>query len=89
MRNRGTRGLHIATEGCTEFTLHISQLTNLTNNKKNLIDYSQHQLMKYIKTINDPQQRMVLIALLHDYVVGNVALAWKHGQPVYVSIIKA
>ena len=89
MRNRATKGQYVATEGCTEFTLHISQQTRLEGNRKSLIDYSQHQLTKYINTINDPQQRMVLIALLHEYITGNVAMAWKRGLPVYISIIKA
>jgi hypothetical protein len=29
-----------------------------------------------------------LIALLHDYIIGDVALAWKRGQPVYISVTK-
>jgi hypothetical protein len=45
--------------------------------------------MKYIDTVTDAQQRTVLIALLHDYIIGDVALAWKRGQPVYISVTKA
>ena len=89
MRTRSTKGPYIATEGCTEFTMHISQQTNLSGKRKNLIDYSQYQLMKYIDTTMDTQQRIILIALLHDYIIGDVALAWKRGQPVYISVTKA
>jgi|688.fasta_scaffold628745_1 hypothetical protein len=89
MRTRSTKGQHIATEGCTEFTMHVSQQTNLSGKRKHLIDYSQYRLMKYIDTVTDAQQRTVLIALLHDYIIGDVALAWKRGQPVYISVTKA
>jgi hypothetical protein len=89
MRTRSTKGQHIATESCTEFTLHVSQQSVLNGKRRNIIDYSQRKLEKYINTVNDPQQKMVLVALLHDYIKGDVALAWKRGQPLYISVTKA
>lgn len=89
MRTRSTKGQNVSIDSCTEFTLHVSQQSVLAGKRKNLIDYSQKKLEKYIESVNDSQQKMVLYALLHDYVKGEVALAWKRGQPVYVQVTKA
>jgi len=88
MRTRNTKEPKIALDFCTEFTLHVSQKTVLEK-KRNLIDYSEKKLIKYIDQVEDSQQKMVLIALLHDYRKGQVALAWKRGQPVYLKVTKA
>lgn len=87
MSTRFTKKQNVKLGSCTEFTLHVNQLSH-GEKKKNLIDYSQKKLEKYIETINDPQQTMVLYALLHDYIKGCVALAWKKGQPVYIQVTK-
>jgi hypothetical protein len=89
MRNHVVKGQNIKLGSCTEFTLHVSQQTLLSGKRKNLIDYSQHKLTRYIDTIDDAQQKMVLCALLHDYIKGEVALAWRRGQPVYIQVTKA
>ncbi len=88
-RTCGIKGQSFAVETCTEFALHISQQTRLSEKRKGLIDYSQRRLERYIKIIEDPQQKMVLVALLHDYIKGDVAIAWKRGLPVYINITKA
>lgn len=88
-RTRGLKGQNIAIETCTEFTLHISQQAHLARKCKNLIDYSQHRLERYIDAVDDAQQKMVLYALLSDYNKGEVALAWKSGRPVYIQVTKA
>lgn len=74
---------------CTEFQLHKSQQTIFQGILKKVFDYSEYRLRKHIETIKDPQQKLVLIALLHDYISGNVALAWKRGQPIWVKVTKA
>ena len=89
MRTRSTKGQNVSVDSCTEFTLHVSQQSLLAGKRKNLIDYSQRKLEKYIDSVDDAQQKMILYALLHDYVKGEVALAWKRGQPVYVQVTKA
>lgn len=68
--------------------MHISQQSFTPEKRRGLIDYTQRKLEKYVETIDDAQQKMVLYALLHDYVKGDVAIAWKRGQPVYVKITK-
>jgi hypothetical protein len=89
MRTNGIKGQNTKLGSCTEFTLHVSQQTILSGKRKNLIDYSQKKLERYIDTIDDAQQKMVLYALLHDYMKGDVALAWRRGQPVYIQVTKA
>lgn len=88
-RTRGPKGQNFAVETCTEFALHISQQTHLSGKRKGLIDYSQRRLERYIKLIDDSQQKLVLVALLHDYIKGDVAIAWKRGLPVYIRVTKA
>lgn len=86
MRTKSTVGKNVKLESCTEFSLHIRQ-KNISS-KKYPIDYSERKLEKYIDTIKDPQQKMVLIALLHDYLKGDVAVAWRRGHPVYIQVVK-
>lgn len=73
----------------TEFQLHKSQQTVFAGILKKIHDYSEYRLIKYIETIKDAQQKLVLVALLHDYVNGHVAIAWKRGQPIWVKVTKA
>jgi len=73
---------------CTEFQLHKSQQTIFHGILKKVYDYSEKRLIRYIDTANDAQQKMTLIALLKDYIDGNVAIAWKKGQPVWIKITK-
>jgi len=89
MRTRSTKGPNVSLDSCTEFTLHISQQSLTSEKKKNLIDYFEKRLIRYIKQVDDAQQQMVLVALLHDYRKGQIALAWKKGQPVYLKVTKA
>ena len=89
MRTQRTKKQNIAINDCTDFVMHISQQTNLSGKRKNLIDYTQKRLEKYARTIKDEQQRMILLALLHDYNKGNVAIAWKRGLPIYIQVTKA
>jgi len=86
MRTRGTDGKNVSIESCTEFTLHVSQQSLVQRTR--LLDYSEKKLIKYIDTISDVQQKLVLYSLLHDYIKGHVALAWKRGQPIYIKVMK-
>jgi hypothetical protein len=71
--------------GRTEFQLHISQFQSYFKNKKVLWDFSEHRLRWYIKNIiDDPQKKILINAILVDYINGRVAIAWKNGEPVYV-----
>jgi len=72
----------------TEFQLHKSQQTIFNGILKKVHDYSEYRLMQYIKKTSDVQQKLVLVALLKDYILGNVAVAWKRGQPIWVKVTK-
>jgi len=74
--------------GCTEFQLHKSQQTIFNNILKNICDYSEFKLIRCINDVNDQQQKLILIALLNDYITGHVAVAWKKGKPIWIKIIK-
>jgi len=89
MRTRSTKGPNVSLDSCTEFTLHVSQQGLLSTSKRGLIDYSEKRLIRYIKQTEDAQQKLVLVALLCDYRNGQIALAWKRGQPTYLKVTKA
>lgn len=72
---------------CTQFVLHIGQTLGNTE-RKHLIDYTEYKLIKYASAAKDPQQKLVLFALVKDYRDGKVAIAWKHGTPVYFKVTK-
>lgn len=71
--------------GQTCFALHKSQSTF---NYGNVIDFSERRLMRLALSINDAQQKLVLMAMLSDYIHGLLAIAWKRGLPTYVKVTK-
>lgn len=74
---------------CTEFQMHKSQHTAFMGVMHRVADYTEYRLRRYIETVKDSQQNLVLVALLKDYISGNVAIAWKRGQPVWIQVSKA
>lgn len=76
----------VAKEGCTDFVLHRSQQTTIAGSQKNIVDYTEHKLIRYATNVQDPQQKLVLMALITDYRAGQVAVAWRRGQPVYIRV---
>ena len=73
----------------TEFQLHKSQQTIFSGILNRIVDFTEHRLRRYIETVKDTQQKLTLIALLQDYITGNVAVAWKRGQPIWIKVSKA
>lgn len=73
-------------EVCTDFQLHKSQI--LSSEKKNLFDYTEFRLKKYISQITDEQQKTTLTNILDLYKKGQVAVAWKSGKPVWITVTK-
>ncbi len=88
MATRNPTDVKIDRGGCTEFVLHKSQQTIFTGIQKQIIDYTEHKLIRYIKGTKDTQQKLVLAALLGEYKCGNVAIAWRRGQPKYLKVVK-
>jgi|SRR3990167_346088 hypothetical protein len=75
-------------ENCTSFQLHKSQQTMFNGTGSRVIDYTEHRLIKYAETIKDAQQKLVVMAMVIDYRAGNVAVAWKRGNPIALRVTK-
>lgn len=73
-------------EACTEFQLHKSQI--LTADRRNLFDYTEFRLRRYISQLTDDQQKTTLSDILVKYRKGLVAIAWKGGKPIWISVTK-
>jgi hypothetical protein len=89
MRPKDKKKLNIPLNECTEFSMHISQTTSFQDKLTKMIDYSECKLRRYIETVEDKQQKLVLQTLLQDYIKGNLAIAWRRGQLVYINVTKA
>lgn len=73
-------------EACTEFQLHKSQLP--VTSRRNLFDYTEFRLRLYITQVKDEQQKISLENVLASYLKGHVAVAWRSGKPVWISVTK-
>ena len=73
-------------EVCTDFQLHKSQIPNA--DRRNLFDYTEFRLKKYIELLTDDQQKTTLTDILDKYRKGRVAVAWKGGKPVWIAVTK-
>ena len=74
-------------EVCTDFQLHKSQI--LTSDRRNLFDYTEFRLARYISQVTDDQQKSTLTDILLKYKKGLVAVAWKAGKPIWISVTKS
>lgn len=73
----------------TDFQLHKSQLNFPKALRDLLIDFTEKKLRAKLKECEDPQQKKSIENLLKSYLVGDVAVAWKRGQPVWINVTKA
>jgi hypothetical protein len=73
----------------TDFQLHKSQLTIFSGILHIVVDFTEYKLRKHINIVKDEQQKLTLKELLKDYITGNVAVAWKKGQPIWIKVSKA
>jgi hypothetical protein len=74
---------------CTEFQMHKSQQMAFAGLMHLVIDFTEHKLRRHIEKVKDAQQKLTLVALLNDYIIGSVAVAWKRGQPIWIRVSKA
>lgn len=88
MATRNIADIKIEKDGCTDFVLHKSQQSLFNGIQKKIVDYTEHRLLRYTSIVHDPQQKLVLMAMISDYREGKIAVAWKQGMPVYLKIQK-
>ena len=72
----------------TEFQLHKSQHSVFNGLQHKIIDYTEHRLIKQAAGTTDPQQKLMLMALISDYRGGKIAIAWKSGLPIDIRVTK-
>lgn len=82
--NNSTKALNEISS--TSFQVHKSFQNN---DNKNVLDYSEYRLRRYLVSITDQQQKKVVSELLSDYKKGLVAVAWRKGFPRHNKIINA
>jgi hypothetical protein len=73
----------------TEFQMHKSQLMAFAGMMHLVLDYTEYRLKHCIDKTRDEQQKSILQKLLKEYVSGDVAVAWKRGQPIWIKVTKA
>lgn len=83
MSTRNVSNMPGRPDKCTEFQLHFGQ-----ENGKNVIDFTERKLVQYALKCKDPQQKMILMALIADYRNGLVAVAWRRGAPVPLRVTR-
>lgn len=64
---------------CTEFQVH-AQLG------PNVIDFTERRLLRCAFSASSSRQRLLLVALTHDYLEGRTAVAWRRGRCVPLRI---
>jgi glycosylphosphatidylinositol transamidase (GPIT) subunit GPI8 len=69
----------------TEYQLHKSQISNCV--ERNVFDYTEYRFLKYIENF-DKEKQLILLNVLASYRKGSIAIAWKSGQPVWISVSK-
>ena len=70
----------------TEYQLHKSQL--MSSYKRNLFDFTDYKLRKYIDNVKDEKKKEILVKALNDYKRGLIAIAWSSGEPTWFSVTK-
>lgn len=72
----------------TEFQMHKTQHPLFDSAKNKLIDFTEHKLLRCMKNAGDMQQQAELQNLIASYKLGNVAIAWRQGQPTWFKVTK-
>jgi len=73
----------------TCYQLHKSQNAEFAGIMHKVIDFTEHKLMQYANSVEDPQQKSVLVDLIKKYRNGSVAIAWRAGTPLWLPVTKS
>jgi len=82
MATRNAANLPERKERCTEFQLHSGVCD------RNVVDFTERKLIRFASKTHDSQQKLVLMAMIEDYRKGNIAIAWRRGQPVWIKVTR-
>jgi len=88
VHDTNTNTLSLKSPKHTEFQLHVSQLSVFANELHKTIDFSEAKLCNMWRRARSAKKKLEFAALIEDYRTGKVALAWRHGKPVYVRVIR-
>lgn len=83
MATRNTTGLPNRPERGTEFQLYAGRDGN-----RNIVDFTEHKLLKCAAKATDPQQKFTLATMIDDYRRGIIAVAWRRGNPVFITVTR-
>ena len=72
----------------TAYQLHKSQMTVFSGIMHKVIDFTEHKLRQYAESVDDQQQKTVLVDLIKKYKKGQVAIAWRAGRPIWLPVTK-
>lgn len=67
----------------TDFQLYAGK-----NGPSNVIDFTLAKLIRFATKAQDPQQKMMLMAMIEDYRNGVIAVAWRRGRPVHLKVTR-
>lgn len=83
MATRNATNLPGRPDRCTDFQIHLGKTYG-----KNVVDFTERKLIGYALKTKDPQQKLMLMAMVEDYLKGNIAIAWKVGKPVWLYVTR-
>lgn len=81
MATRNPGNLPDRTETRTEFQIYSERSPT-----SNVADLTEKRLIKFASEATDPQQKLMLEALIEAYRNGQVAVAWRRGRPVPMQV---
>ncbi len=88
MATRSPKGKSAVLECITDFVLHKTQRCPTWADIRSIIDFTEQKLLRLMDSMDDAQQKLVLAAMLDDYISGEIAVAWQRGSPCYIRVTK-
>lgn len=88
MAAKGTTKRGTGLQHTTPYQLHKSQVPALSVLREKIIDFTEHKLTRYLLTLQDLKQQLVLADVINMYAKGDVVVAWRAGHPVWFKVQK-
>jgi hypothetical protein len=84
MATRKPQKTEVPLNECTAFQIYSSFASTATN----VFDFVERRLIVVIESEVDPKRKRGLQAMLDEYRHGQIALAFWHGAPTYLRVMK-